>query len=240
MTGTAFATYIRKLTKTNTSTFTDADIVTFANVTKDDIAEQIVANVDENYFDLIIDRNLEADIRDYTLPNNMLKHIKYVAAKLDGTNISYLKQADISHFDTPIMENSYIKEVYAMRKPEFLIQGESIRILSGDDIIAVTDGLTVIAEVYPEDIATGDLTGSTDLSIPSSDTTHALPRPVHKVWAEMVSAEYKQSKDKPIPLTQSEQLTQVNLLEAFKKLSKRNIVNSFEAPVPQYGHGFDY
>lgn len=240
MTGTAFATYVRKLTKTNSGTFPDADIVTFANVCKDDIAEQIVANVDENYFDLILDRDLEADTRDYSLPNDILKHLKYVSAKLDGTKIELLTEADISQFESPVLEETYVKELYAMRKPQFLIQGESIRILSGNDIIAVSDGLTIVAEVYPNDLTTGSLALSTDLSVPTSDTAHALPRAVHKVWAEMVSAEYKQSKDKPIPLTQTEQLAQVNLMEAFKKLTKRNAVRVFQATVPTHNYGFDY
>lgn len=241
MTGTTFATYIRKLTKTNSSTFTDADLVSFANVCKDDIAEQIVANVDENYFDLILDRNLEEDIRDYSLPDNILKHLRYVSAKLDGTTPERLTEAFLSQFQNPILEETQLKEIYAMRKPQFLIQGESIRILSGQDITAVDNGLTIVAEVYPADLTTDSLSAVTDLSIPENDTAHALPRAVHKVWAEMVSAEFKQSKDRPIPLTQTEQLVQINLLEAFKKLGKRNAARSFKATVPTVGgHGYDY
>lgn len=240
MKGTTFAAYIRKLTKTNSTTLSDADIVTFANVIKDDIAAGIVANVDEHYFEMELVRDLEADIRDYTFPTDVLKHMTFGQAKLDGTNWSTLREADISQFpDTPILENTYIKELYAARKPEFLISGLSLKLLTGDDIIAVTEGLKLLAEIYPEDITTSDLASSNDLSIPSSDTTHRLPRQVHKHWALKVVIEYKQSRDKPIPLTQQEQRVEVDLQDVYTKLAPRNNNRSFVASIPA-DDGQDY
>lgn len=239
MKGTSFAAYIRKLTKTNSTTLPDADIVTFANIVKDDIAEEIVSNLDENYFDMELTRDLEVGIRDYTFADDTLKHIKYAAAKLDGSNVSYLGEADISQFDTPMLENSYIKEKYASRKPEYYISGRGMTILSGDDIIDVTGGLKLLAEIYPEDLTTGDLSSSDDLSIPSSDETHRLPRQTHKVWAIKVAIEYKQSRDKPIPLTQQEQKVDITLQNLLTKLVKRNAVRSFTASVPK-DDGQDY
>jgi len=233
MKGTTFAAYIRKLTKTNSTTLPDADIVTLANVIKDDFAAAIVANVDEHYFEIEMVRDLEADIRDYTFADDVLKHMTFAEAKLDGTNWSTLHEADISQFpDTPILENTYIKELYSARKPEFLISGRSLRLLTGDDIIAVTEGLKLLAEIYPEDIVSGDLASSSDLSIPSSDVTHRLPRQVHKHWALKVVIEYKQSRDKPIPLTQQEQRVEIDLQDVFTKLAPRNNNRSFVASVP--------
>lgn len=233
MKGTTFAAYIRKQTKTNSTTFSDADIVTYANVVKDNLAADIVANVDEGYFDMELYRDLEADIRDYTFPNDLLKHIKLVGAKLDGSNWVPLLEADVSQFDdTAILENTNIKDLYSARKPEFLISGRGLKILSGDDITAVSGGLKMLAEIYPEDITTTSLASSDDLSIPTSDTTHALPRQVHHHWATLVIIEYKQSRDKPIPLTKQEQKIEMDLLEAFKKLTPRNTNRSFAASVP--------
>lgn len=234
MKGTTFAAYIRKKTKTNSTTFSDADIVTYANVVKDEIAADIAANVDEGYFDMELTRDLEADIRNYTFADDILVHMKHCAAKLDGSNVVTLLEADMSQFDdTPILENSHIKELYSGRRPEFLITGRELKILSGDDIIDVTDGLKMIAEIYPEDITTTTLAASTDLSIPSSDTTHALPRQVHKLWALKVVIEYKQSRDKPIPLTQQEKKVEMDLLDVYKKLSPRNTNRSFQATTPK-------
>lgn len=233
MKGTTFASYIRKETKTNSTTFSDADIVLYANIVKDDLAAEIVSNVDEGYFDMELFRDLEADIRDYTFPDDLLKHIKSVAAKLDGSNWSPLLEGDNSQFDdTPILENSHIKELYSGRRPEFVISGRGLKLLTGDDIIAVEDGLKMLAEIYPEDITTTTLASATDLSVPSLDTTHALPRQVHKHWATMVIVAYKQSRDKPIPLTKQEQKVEFDLQEAFKKLTPRNTNRSFIASTP--------
>lgn len=244
MIGTTFASYIRKQTKTNSTTLTDAALLVLANVVKDDLAASIVANVDEGYFDMELKRDLEATIRKYTLADDLLKHMKHVAAQLDGTNWQTLLEADISQFDdTAILENTYIKSLYSAHKPEFLITGRELMILSGDDIDDVTDGLKMVAEIYPEDLVAGDLAASTDLSIPSSTTTHRLPRQVHKVWADLVIVAHKEGRDKPVPLTKSELKLQIDAqngtLEVFKQLSPRNTNRSFLASTPK-NDGQDY
>lgn len=240
MKGTTFAAYIRKQTKTNSTTLPDADIVTYANVVKDDLAADIAANVDEHYFDMELTRDLEVGIRNYTFANDILKHMSHAEAQLDGSKWSPLLEADNSQFDeTAILQNASIKELYTGKKPEFLIRGREFVILSGDDIIAVTNGLKMIAEIYPEDITAAMLASGNDLSVPSSDTTHSLPRQVHKHWATKVIIEYKESRDKPIPLTKKEQRVDLDLLETFKKLTPRNTNRSFVASVPK-DDGQDY
>lgn len=240
MKGTTFAAYIRKQTGTNSTTLTDADIVTLANVEKDDIAADIVSNVDEHYFDMELSRDLEADIRNYTFADDILKQHSGVYAQLDGTKWSPLLEADNSQFDnTAILENASIKELYTGKKPAYLIRGRELVILSGDDIIDVTDGLKMVAEIYPEDITTSTLAASTDMSIPTSDITHALPRQVHKHWATKVIIAYKESRDKPLPLTKKEQKVDLELDDVYKKLTPRNSNRSFVASVPE-DDGQDY
>lgn len=240
MKGTTFADYIRKQTKTNSTTLPDADIVVYANVVKDDLAADIAANVDEHYFDMELTRDLEADIRNYTFANDILNHMTVAYGKLDGSSWSPLMEADISQFDeTAILENASIKELYTGKKPQFRISGRELIVLSGDDIAAVTDGLKMIAEIYPEDVTAAMLAASQDLSIPSSDTVHSLPRQVHKHWATKVIIEYKESRDKPIPLTKKEQRVDLDLQDAYKKLSPRNTNRSFVASVPS-DDGQDY
>ena len=147
MIGTTFATYIREKTKTNSTTLTDAKLVVLANVVKDDLAAKIISNVDEGYFDMEMLRDLEADTRDYTFANDIVKNLKYAAAKLDGSNWSYLTESDYGAIEgekLPLLENTSIKNLYAARKPQFLITGRSMKILSGDDIDAVVEGLKVV------------------------------------------------------------------------------------------------
>ncbi len=235
MTGTTFASYIREKTKTNSTTLTDARIVTLSNVVKDDLATKIITNVDEGYFDMEMVADLEANIRDYSFENGIVKNLRYAHAKLDGTNPSYLTEGDFSLFETQKlpMDETNIRSLYAARKPQYLITGISLKILSGEAITAVTEGLKVVGEVFPEDIAAGDLASSSDLSIAASTTTHRLPRAAHRVWAKMVVIEYKQSREKPIPLTEDEKKIELDLEELYKTLRKRNAVRSFTAAVPQ-------
>lgn len=245
MTGQTFTALIRYLTKTTSTTLTDADIVMLANVEKDNLAELIASNVDEGYFNVDEVRDLEADTRRYTFDSAMLKAIKYIAAKLDGTNWTYLTQTDFGYFagrELPLLENTEIKSEFA-NKAKFLISGLEVWLLTGDDIIAVSEGLKLVTEVYPEDITTGTLSLTADISIPTSTTAVTLPRATHRVWAHMVSIAYKSSKDKPLPLT-AEEKKLVTLLDdpnyvLYEKLKNRNAVGSFLASVP-YDDGQDY
>lgn len=233
MKGITFAAYIRKQTKTDSVTFTDADMLTFANKVQEELAADIVANVDENYFDMELTRDLEAGIRAYTFADDVLVHQKYISAKLDGTNWTKLEETFFSDFSTPMREESYILSRYSGKLPEFYVSGRELFILSDAAIIAVTDGLKMVADIYPEDLVAGDLASTNDLSIPSSTTTHRLPRQVHPHWATKVIIEWKTSRDKPIPLSQQEQKVDIDLSAVFTRLQNRNQVRSFTADVPQ-------
>lgn len=242
MIGTNFASYIRYLTKTTSVTLTDAEIVLLANVEKDNLAEEIATEVDEGYFVMEDTRNLEADIRNYTYPTDFLKSLKYVSAKLDGTNLVYLRETDFGYIESrniPLLDNTHIKSEFSTLSPKYLLKNNELFILSGDDIIAVTDGLHIAAEVYPEDFTTSDLAASTDLSIPSSTTAVRLPRPALKPLAKMVSIAYKTSKDKPLPLTEDERLLPLDKDKLFETLRGRNAVRVITGEVP-YNDGSNY
>jgi hypothetical protein len=242
MKGTNFASIVRYRTKTNSTTLTDAEIVLLANVAKDALAEEIVTECGEGYFDMLETRDLESDTRNYTFDADLLKHVRYMSAKLDGTNWVYLRETDFGMIEgqnKPLFENSHIKNLYSGRAPEFLISGSEFWVLSGDDIIAVTAGLKLVTEVYPEDITSTDLASAGDLSVPSSTTTHRLPRQTHDIWARLVSIAYKTSKEKPLPLSEDEQKIEIDRSKMYEKLRERNQVRSFVAGVP-YMDGQDY
>jgi hypothetical protein len=241
MTGTQFSQLIRKWTSTNSATLTDADLVVFANAVKDDLAELIVANVDEGYFNATDTRDLEAGVRNYTYPSDWLKSMRYISAKLDGVKTTTLDEVDfgfIAKHQMPL-EESYIVDMFSNRRPAFYFSGNELNILSGSAIIAVTGGLTIVSEIYPEDLTTTHLSGSTDLSVASATTTCRLPRSAHMPWATLVSIAYKSSKDKPLPLTDNEKKVAVDLEEMYKKLRGRNAVREVTASVP-YDDGQDY
>lgn len=242
MTGTTFAAYIRYLTKTTTATLTDANLLMLANIEQAALAEEIASEVDEGFFIMEDTRNLEADTRKYTYPQDLLKSLKYVAAKLDGSNWSYLREIDFGYIEgrnIPLLEESKIQNEFSASDPKYLLFGTEIMVLNGAAITAVTGGLKVAGEVYPENLVTADLSGSSLLSVPSTTTAVRLPLAAYKPLAKMVSIAYKTSKDKPLPLTEDEKLLPVDKANLMKKLRGRNAVRVIQGSVP-YLDGQNY
>lgn len=76
-----FASFVRKQTKTDSTSFSNNDLVLFSNIAKDYIAEEVV-QIDEDYFDIILTTNLVADQREYSFPVDMLKNMKMIEMNL--------------------------------------------------------------------------------------------------------------------------------------------------------------
>lgn len=228
MTPAQFASYIRDKTKTNSTTFPDAKILLYANIIKDDIAKEIT-KANEDYFGMKFYRNLEAGKRSYSFPSDILNTMKYLQAKLDGTKQKVLTQFDVNSWKRPTNE-SEILEYWQGKDPQFDIYGGSIEIYSDSAIIDVTNGLELWAMAYPADLAS--LAGTTDLSVPKDVYSTALPRQVHYVWATKVVIEYKNSKEKPIPLTEHEAKVDQDLQLAINALKGQDLNRSITATLP--------
>lgn len=239
MTGANFASYVRKLTKTNSTTLTDADIALYANVEKDDLAEMIAEDVAEDFFMISIKRDLEDSKREYTLPSYILLHIKRVSALLDRSNWKLLNERDLNLIRLPMITESNITTAYNGHAPEYDLMDVGIKILSEDAIEDVTDGLQIEAMIYPNDIDATALAASTDLSVPGSTTTTAMPRASHKVWALRTSIAYKQSRPKPIPLNKWEKQIEIFEAKMIQKLRGRNLDLSY-VPNIESDDGSDY
>lgn len=234
MTSTQFAAYIRALTKTNSTTLTDASIIAFANVVKDDLAKDIL-KVNEDIFGMQYLRNLVADQREYALPVELLNQIKYVEAKLDGSNWSKLSEFDLNSYGYPTDESSI--RYYFSGKTGYDIFRNSLWLLTGGAIIAVTEGLKLWAIQWPEDISS--VSGSTDMSVASADTEVAMPRATHEIWARRVSIMYKGSKEKPIPLSERELRVDADWANVLNSLRGGNLDRAVLATTPQ-DDGSDY
>jgi len=231
-----FATLVRYYTKTNSTTFSDADILTLANIFKDDIAGLISKEVGEDYFGLRFERDLIAGQREYDLPAELMTRIKYLNAKLDGTNWERLKETDLSTYGQA-MDEATIEAQYADKDPEFDIWDNSIYILSGSPIIDVTDGLRLWAIVFPSDFP--NLTSTEDMSTNPDDYSHGFPRQFHELLARRVSIAYKSSKDRPIPLSEKEQLYEADLMAAINAMKDANLDRSVIPSAP-YNDGSQY
>lgn len=236
MTPIKFAALVRYYTGTNSTTFPDSEIITLTNIFKDEISSQVSKEVGEDYFGLRFVRDLVAGQREYNLPNELMERIKYIQAKLDGTNWEVLKETDLPSYDKAIDEDT-IELTYADKDPEFDIWDQSIYILSGDAIIDVTEGLKLWAIIYPADISS--LSGTDDLSVNPTDYTHGIPRPIHELLARRVSIAYKSSKDKPIPLSDKEKLYEVDLAQVVTDMKGTNLDRSVTPTIP-YDDGSDY
>jgi len=231
MTFSKFTSLVRYYTKTNSTTFTDEEILTLANIFKDDISALIAKELGEDYFGLRFVRTLEAGQREYDLPSELMSRIKYVEAKLDGKNWVRLKETDLSIYGRPTDEAS-ILERYAGKDPEFDLFDQSIFILSGTPIIYVFEGLKLWAIVYPADFTS--LTSTEEMSTPPDDYSHGFPRQFHELLARRVSIAYKSSKDRPIPLSEKEKLYEVDLATAINAMKDANLDRSVLPSMPSY------
>lgn len=232
MTGATFASLVRKYTGTDSTTLPDADLLLFANVEKDDLAEFITDQVGEDIFELQFTRDLIANQREYSLPTQMMLHMKRCHAKLDGTNSVLLEEFDKNMIRESILTETQIRSVFAGRKPQFDLLDTGLKIYSEDPIIEVSEGLILDTIIYPENIDADDLASNGDLSRPSTTTVTRLPRASHRVWAIRTSIAYKESRPKAIPLNQTEKNIEGYTERMIANLRGRNLDRSYVPPEP--------
>jgi hypothetical protein len=233
---TEFAKLVRYYTKTNSTTFTDADILTLANIFKDDIAGAIGKEVGEDYFGLRFERDLVAGQREYDLPAELMSRLKYVNAKLDGTKWKRLNETDLTTYGQAVDEATILSN-YADKDAEFDLWDQGIFILSGDAIIDVTDGLKIWAIIFPSDFP--NLTSTEDMSTNPDDYSHGFPRQFHELLARRVSIAQKSSKDRPIPLSEKEKMYEQDFERAIQKMKDANLDRSVQPSAP-YNDGSNY
>ena len=248
MTPAQFASYVRLKTRTNSTTFTDADIITLMRQRQDDLAYAIL-KADEDILLIPETLDLVLNQREYALDTDIISRIKRVEAKLDGSNWLKLFEIDITQLSIPIASEADIVSYFTNTQygPSntqgacFDMGRKAIYILSGS-ITAVTAGLKFWVDTYPTAIT--DLTGTSEMNIDPSTTTHGIPRPLHKLWADGVVIDYKSSREKPIPLTEREQNWEMDLQRAIEVLKHGNMdreVFGYLPPASDRGdEGFDY
>lgn len=210
MVGTKFASLVRFYTRSNSTTFSDADIVLIANVVKDDFAKEII-KADEDYFgvpettDLRATSDSDFTLREYPLPTDDMKVIR-VEGKLDGTNWTKLIKFDLTQWTRPTTEAEVIDHFTNSYGGAYWDKfRNAIWLYTGSIASAVSNGLKIHHIAYPSDINTGTLAdASTDLSEDPTTTTSGMPRQFHELWARQIAIIYKSSKEKPIPLSERE------------------------------------
>jgi len=230
MTPAQAAAYIRLKTRTNPTTLTDANILVLFNVSKNFICQRAL-EVDEDIWLVPTTYDLVADQREYPLSSNILSRIERVEAKLDGTNWLKLKSIDLTDFDDPVASETDITNTFSNNKGEayYDIKRKAIYIYSGS-ITDVTDGLAIWQNTYPADIS--DMTSTTDMSVDPSTTTHGVPKALHKVICDDVVIEWKGSREKPIPLSDSELMHNQQIEQSFQTLKKSSYDTEVTGDLP--------
>lgn len=200
MTGTTLAALIRYKTRTNSTTFTDTDMLPLVNIFKDEIASKIVEKNNGMFlipqtFDLVADR------REYAVGDDLLNRIHKVEIKFAAADSrfpsTFIKDYQGSETESEIVKNfSNAQGGFA-----HTIRRRALFILSGT-IISVTAGGRFWAHIFPADLA--NLTGTTGLEVDPTTTSFGFPRQFHELLARRVSIEYKGRQPKPIPLNRHE------------------------------------
>lgn len=233
------ATYVRKKTRTDALSFPDSVLLTYANLAKNDICAAIL-KTDEDYFGMKFERDLVSGQRNYGISSDVISGLKYVEAKVDGINQKHLDPYNLTKLRVSTDENSIISFMSG-RNWGYFIFGKQFWILSDTEIIDVTDGLVMWANILPSDIT--DLTSETDMSAAPSNTEFGIPKTLHELLARRIIIEYKNSQEKPIALNEKEQKFDFDLAEKIKLLTSFNVDDSI---IPEQSKnddgnaGFDY
>jgi hypothetical protein len=244
-----FAKYVRKETKTNTTTFPDDVLLMYMNIVQDDLVKEI-AKTNEDVFGMIYYRDLVFGQREYSLPDYILNNIKFVEVdkllwqkdntvdvtiqslnegtclpdgKLDPSGkYVHCDEIDLNTVRTPTDEDA-IQRLMWGKKPAFDIYRNSLWIYSGYKIPPIKDGIKLHAMRYPNpqtDLTNQTIDLSNDMVRPKSA---GIPRQFHLVWATQVIIMYKNSKEKPIPLNQREQNVDQDLQLAMNSIKQMNL-----------------
>jgi len=196
MTGANFTSLVRMYANADSTIMSDTNLLLLANAVKDGLANRVVSEADEDYFEMPATTDLVADQREYSLPTDLLKSLTRVEAKFNDSDwIPLLEEVDLLDVTIPIVEADIIEE-YGNNEGEayFDMTRNGIYILSGE-IDDVTAGLKMWYNAYPTDLVAGDLVLTSDLSVPTTTTGFAIPRQLHEVWARETAYRWKVNRD---------------------------------------------
>lgn len=202
-----------------------------------DLIAQRILDADEDIFLVPQTANLKENIREYSFPKTILSRIKRVEAKLDGSDFIVLGEFDLPDYRKPADETNITKE-FANLEGEcfFKIMRKSIVIYSGS-ITAVTGGLKIWCMTWPAHI--DDLTLTTGMHEDPTTTTHGMPRAVHQLLADGVVIDWKESREKPIPLSEREMTYEIRVREAIGTLRHGNLDREVIGKLPDASKVWD-
>lgn len=194
MTGTQLAALIRKKTKTNSTTYADAEMLVDVNNGKNEIAS-LIAGENQKYFERRGTISLVANQRHYALSDDILNSITKVEIMFETGGTYYPSTAKKDYYGSET--EAEITNNFSNNEGDFahVVRNRGLFILSGT-ISSVTSGIRYWFIEYPADLA--NLSGSTELNVDPSTTSSGFPKQFHELLARWVSIEWKQRNEKPL------------------------------------------
>ena len=251
-----FASFVRAQTKTDSTSFPNSELTLYSNIAKDLVAEEVVQE-GEDFFDLVLNTDLVAGQREYSFPADMIKNMKMLEIKLDGTNWRRADEFDLNSYrllqssvnkpynklqGSRVMSGATTDEAaisanFSDETPLFDIDGNAIVIYTKTLPTAVSAGMKLHATIYPKDYIDADWSTTGDISVRADSISTALPRMTHEVLALKTIILYKQGNQ--VPLDQFD-LNYPNEVRNLKmKIRRMNMDRTVSPNVPR-DTGFNY
>lgn len=241
----------RRKSKTNSSTFSDSDMLLYLKA-KVPQYQTDIEQVNEDYMGSIEFRDLRATgdgtyedggetylSREYNLPIDMIPRLKFVTAMLDGENWIRLKQYDLNEIKIPFEEDRILGMFNNTEGVAgYEIFRGSLFLLTGEIEEAVSNGLKLWTYAYaplPNTIPVAGSDEDYDLDL------YGIPEVMHELLATALSLEWKSNLETPAPLTSMEQnyyILYEKALRSLKSLDRDQEVQ-FDRPVDGYDNGFN-
>lgn len=236
MTPASFAALVRVYTHTDSTSFTDPEIMTLANIFKDELCRK-VEELDDDFFTIPQTRPLIAGQREYTLPSDMLSRLRRLEVDLTGTGIYVEARSLQFNIDKTPTDESSITRQFSDQYPQYYLLRSSLWLLTGSAIVASTLGLKLWSKTYPSNLV--DLTSTIDMSVDPTLTSLGFPRALHELLARRVSIVYKSSRPRPLALNDSERQFDMDLHNAIESMTGFDAGEDIEAVFP-YNDGSNY
>lgn len=236
MTGAQFKAIFIKYTSPIVS---DADIIIFANMAKDDLAPAIQEK-DTRVFEVPGVDDLVADQREYPLDDTAFSKIRNIEFDLSNSGV-YVPSVAMDYRGSST--ESKIVSQFSNSEPRHYITRNGLFILSGA-ITAVTSGIKYIFNQYPEDLATASLALSTDLAIPTANNKAAMPRGIHEIWCRRAAIMWKLSQPRGnkllTALDQAYENDKENILDTLSPIDLDDELIADSVDVSGSDNGYDY
>jgi|SRR5579871_1242572 len=265
MTPANFASYVRLMTKTNSTTLSDTNLKLIMNIVKDEISGIMVDKLDEEYFGVPQTTDLVNSQREYPLAVDIPGKLKKVEAVLDPTyldsngNVVWvdLKKFDLTQYSQlstnlvvsgditdgdfgiqPTTDEDTIQSIFGNRQGQaaYMIFRNSIWIFSGK-LTGFTAGNNYLKIwSYEWPSDITDLTSTTPLETDPTTTSAGIPRQLHRAWADKVSLLWKQTSDKEYQPNDYENELDTIIEDRIMSLSKVDKDESYTMTQPMAGH----